>query len=173
MNTIRRIRYSLLLLLLPLLLQGCGFHLRGSGSGPVSQLPADISPVYIQGVNSSDRLYSVLTQALKAGGVEVTGNPDAAASRLQISGRRSDREVLAIDSTGKVIEYELIEGLSFSLIANDGSERVKPQQINVAQSYISADVAILGKADEESALRENMYQRLSDQMVRRLVAQLR
>ena len=173
MNQTITLRLSWLLLLLPLLLQGCGFHLRGSGNGPASQLPASVSPVYIQGVDSSQRLYSVLAQALTAGGAQITADPEQAASRLLISDRRSNREVLAVDSNGKVVEFQLIEGLSFSLVTGDGNERIATQQITVAQSYINAELAILGKTEEEYALRETMYQRLADQLVRRLVAQLR
>lgn len=169
-----RIQHRLpwLLLLLPLLLQGCGFHLRGSG-GAESRLPADISPVWIQGVTPGDALYNALARSLKAGGARITADPADAASHLRIDRRRSDRKVLSVDSKGKVLEYQLEEGLYFSLAAADGSERVKAQPIDVVQTYLSADVLVLGKESEEQTLRNGMYQRIADQLVRRLAAQLR
>lgn len=167
-------RLPWLLLLLPLLLQGCGFHLRGSGSESAGgRLPAAISPVYIQGVATGDRLYPALAGALRAGGAEVTNDPAVAASRLLIDDRRSDRRVLSVDSRGKVLEYQLDEGLRFHLLLADGTERVGPQSIDVVQTYLSADVLVLGKAEEERTLRVEMYRRIADQLVRRLVAQLR
>ncbi len=171
----RRLRLPWLLLLLILLplLAGCGFHLRGSAADTaVGRLPEAVSPIYIQGVAPGDRLYQALTLSLRAAGATVTSDPAGAASRLLIDERRSQRKVLSVDSRGKVLEYQLEEGLRFRL-ERDGQEAVQPQRIDVVQTYLSADVLVLGKSEEERELRSDMYRRIADQLARRLVAQLR
>ena len=168
----RPIHLTLLLTVILLLLQGCGFQLRGTGTDKAS-LPSIISPVYIQGPTSGDRLKAELETVLHNANAEATDDKTQAVTKLRISNRTSNRRVLSVDGNGKVLEFELNEGLSFDLVDTAGEELISRQRINVTQSYINAEVLVLGKQQEEQFLREGMWQRIADQMIRRMVAQLR
>ncbi len=168
----RPIHFTLLLTGILLLLQGCGFQLRGTGTDRAS-LPSSINPVYIQGPTGGDRLKAELETVLHNADVEATDDPTQAATKLRISDRTSNRRVLSIDGNGKVLEFELNEGLSFDLVDTAGEELISRQRITVTQSYINAEILVLGKQQEEQFLREGMWQRIADQMIRRMVAQLR
>jgi LPS-assembly lipoprotein len=159
--------------LLLLLLQGCGFHLRGSDGTMGASLPASVSPVYIQGLENGGDLRRILEERLYAAGAQLTNDPTAAASQLRISNRSSERRVVAVDGQGKVIEYQLSERLRFSLKGAQDVQWVEPQPVSAVQSYLNPETEVLGKQSEEASLRQDMYRRIADQIVRRLEAQLR
>ncbi|MCB1761017.1 MAG: hypothetical protein KDI68_14700 [Gammaproteobacteria bacterium] len=160
-------------LLLLALLQGCGFHLRGTQEGSRFALPAGTGPVYIQGLARGDYLRLQLEERLITSDAGMAAAAEQGKSRLRIGSRVSDRRVLAVDSSGKVIEYELRESLSFSLSDAGGAMRVPEQSITLIQSYINPETEVLGGAQEEQRLRQDMWQRMADQIMRRLAAQLR
>lgn len=163
----------LMLASLALLLQACGFHLRGMGDTSKTALPSGIGPVQIQGLARGDFLHRQLEEMLIDSAAGFAGQADKAGSQLRISGRVSDRRVLAVDSRGKVIEYELREGVSFSLIDPSGAKRVPEQSVTLLQNYLNPEQEVLGAAQEEQRLREEMQRRMADQIMRRMAAQLR
>jgi LPS-assembly lipoprotein len=162
----------LILLAMLILLQGCGFQLRGTEASGVN-LPPDISPVQIQGLANRNILKLELENRFLTSGIQITDDAEQAVSVLQITNRRSDRRVLTVDSSGKVIDYELNESLSFNLTDRAGNERVAMQSVNLIQSYTNRATQLLGSEQEETSLREDLWRRLSDQVFRRLSVQLR
>lgn len=160
-------------LLLLALLQGCGFHLRGTEGASKSALPSGVGPVFVQGLSRGDYLRQQIEERLIASQTGFATVADQASSRLRIGNRVSDRRVLAVDSNGKVIEYELRETVAFSLSDTSGATRVPEQSITLMQSYINPETEVLGGAQEEQRLRQEMWRRMADQILRRLAAQLR
>ena len=157
-----------LIVITALLFQGCGFQLRG-----ISNLPAFISPVYIQGLAQNHPLQVELVQLLESSATATTADGEAAASTLQISNYSSDRRVLSVDGSGKVAEYELREGVQFQLVNATGTELVAAQPVSVIQSYINTEDEVLGKQQEEGILRTAMRRDLAGQIMRRLQSQLK
>lgn len=149
-----------------LLLQGCGFHLRGT-----ADLPASISPIHIQGLGEYDELRIELTQIFKSNSIDVIKEQTQASSQLRIT-RSSGRRVLSVDGSGKVAEYELQEGAKFTLVSAEGIELVPEQTIDLIQTYLNAEDEVLGKQQEESMLRKDMHRDLASRLIRRLQSQL-
>lgn len=162
----------ILLLGLALALTGCGFHLRGTNAA-VAKLPSSISPIYIKGLQLGHYLRTELENRFISSGTAVTEEPLEAAATLRISSLNSDRKVLAVDSSGKIVEYLLTERLTFDLVDRTGAELLQAQPVNMAQSYINPEEQVLGALQEEQTLREDMWRRMVDQIIRRMVAQLR
>ncbi|WP_273438531.1 LPS assembly lipoprotein LptE [Sedimenticola selenatireducens] len=156
-----------LLSLTLLLLQGCGFQLRGSVA-----LPSNIGPVYIQGLGEYDELRRELSQILSFSDIALATESKGAASTLKIDNRSSDRRVLSVDGNGNVAEYELHEGARFALIAADGTALVEPQMVNTITTYMNSETQVLGKQQEEGTLRRDLQRDLASQIMRRLQAQL-
>lgn len=163
---------TIIFLALLALLQGCGFHLRGTGTS-AANLPADISPLLIEGLAQRDFLKLELENMFINSGIQVTNDTAEAASILRITGRQSDRRVKTVDSRGKVVEYELRESLGFELADRAGNLRAPIQSVSVIQIYTNRATQVLGSQQEESYLREDMWRRLSSQILRRLSTQLR
>ena len=162
-----------LILLTGLLLHGCGFQLRGSSESETGLSSSRLSPIQILGLEDRTFLRRELENRLINAGAEIGGNTAAAASRLRISDQHSDRRTLTVDNAGKVVDYELSESLSFALVDSTGNELLSPQTITLTQTYRSQEIRLLGSEHEEQAVREELWRRISDRILRRLSAQLR
>ena len=162
----------LILLLSTLLLQACGFQLRGTGTAAVN-LPAYISPLHIEGLALNDDMRRVLILLIQNDSVQVTEEKGEAASVLRIKNQRSDSRVLAIDAGGKTVESELFEGLQFDLVDSKGVVLVSQQNLASTRSFLYSDVLVLGKQEEEKSLRTSMRRDMARQLVVRLSSQLK
>jgi len=144
---------------------GCGFHPRGEES---LQLPARLSPMQITGIGTSDPLYRELRAALEDAGVTVTPSRETAQSFLVLSDREARRRVLAVNSLGKAIEYEIVEEVTFELL--DRERNVLLPEFRAARegSYTDPTGDPLGKAAEQQLLRESKRRDLVQQIMVRL-----
>lgn len=163
----RNFQYLALSILILSLLQGCGFHLRGN-----ADLPPSISPLYIEGLGDYDPLRKVLRQTLTDANVQVTDSRSQARSILQLRNQDQDRRVLSVDGSGKVVEYELHQALDFDLMGADGNTLVEEQAVGTQRAYINTESELLGKAEEESDVRDDMRRDLASRIVSRLQIQL-
>ena len=156
-----------ILLVFTLLASGCGFQLRGS-----VELPSSISPISIEGLGQYDELRRELTTLLRFSNIQIAEESDTASTRLHISHRASDRRVMSVDGNGNVAEYELHEGARFALLDRKGKHLVAEQPVNALMTYNNSETEVLGKSQEEGALRKDMQRDLASQILRRLQAQL-
>jgi LPS-assembly lipoprotein len=150
-------------LLLSLLLAGCGFHLRGQ-----LDLPRPLEAAYISGVPRSSPLAQEVAFIVTGAGGRVVDDPAAASGRLAILGEDYDRRVLSVDSSGKVSEYELRYAIRYALHGPDGAVIVPEQSVSGTRSYRFDPVNVLGTGEEEAVLREELRRQTVTQMLRRL-----
>ena len=147
-------------------LAGCGFHLRGEDS---LKLSASLSPMRISGLRTGDPLYGELRGALGEAGVSVTDSDAAAQSFLVLSGRENRRRVLALNEAGKAIEYEMVEAVTFSLLDRERNVLLAAYRVTNEGSYTDPTGDPLGKAGEQTLLRNSARQ----ETVRQIMARLR
>ncbi|QFY90109.1 hypothetical protein D5125_11780 [Magnetovirga frankeli] len=158
-------------LLLIVLLSGCGYQLRGTDGGMA--MP-QISPLYINGLALADPFTQVLRNNLRGAEVELTDNPAEARQTLYVFNHLRDKRVHSIGSRGKVLEYELIEQLSFRLGSPpDRLEREQAQQLRVSRVYTNPETETLGRQYEESELRRDMHQQLASRLLRQMAHQVK
>mgnify|MGYP001826311358 CR=1 FL=1 len=161
-------KYSgLLAIILALLLAGCGFQMRGDW-----QLPASMQQTVMSG--GSRVLYENLQREFRAAEASLT-RPEGSiqSTRLVITQDRMDRRVLSVDNRGKVIEFEVYYLLQFKILDAEGNQIMPPQQINLTGVYPFASTDVLGSAQEESLLRDDLYGDMARHMMRRIQAQIR
>jgi LPS-assembly lipoprotein len=169
MNRSEKLLHTALWALFAMLaLSACGWHLRGD-----IDLPGHISPVYVQGTSDLAPLNRRLERALEASGAAVTRSPAEAASTLRIIADDSGRRVLSVDGRGKALEYELYEGIEFSLTGRDGKELVPPQRVGIQRPLLEPEIETLGKHREEADVRRVMREDLVARLLDRLRAQLK
>ncbi len=152
------------LLLVVLLLSGCGFHLRGA-----VVLPQSMNNTLIVGASGSE-LYYEIENALRNAGGEVAQNMDATTSVLTIHGQGINRKVLSVDSQGRDAEYELELRLIFSLRDPQGQLLADRETIRVNRDFSFDPDNVLAKSEEEASLRSEMLRQGVEQMMRRLQA---
>lgn len=146
------------------LLEGCGFRLRGSIGGDLA-----LPPLYIDS-SGSNAFVSGLTQALARTKTTVVDERAAAELIIGIGAERLDRRVLTVDASGRIQEYELLYAVSFAV--NDTSARVVlgTQTISLRRSFEFSDINVLAKESEEAQLYRDMRRSAVQNAMRRLQA---
>ena len=142
----------------------CGFHLRGS-----YDLPAHLSPLYLDKESMSLLLFKELRSTIRASGTELTEDPTVAASELRVSNERRSRDVISVDTLGRAREYRLIYRLSFSLQAS-GESVIDNSQIELSRNLLFNPEAVLGVAQETENVYRDMIRDSAGQILLRLQA---
>ncbi len=151
------------ILLVIVLLGGCGFHLRGA-----AELPPELSRTHITGVSPYSGFAISLRRQLHANGVETVEDQQQATAILRITQNRRGRRVLSVDDDGKVREFELFTTLSFEVKGQNKEVLLKNQTITLTRDFVFDQNDVLGKAAEADLLREDMEQDLIRLMLYRL-----
>lgn len=156
-----------LLLLLTVLLPGCGFHLRDSDA-LVRQ-----APVHITGLNQYAPLYRAMRSSMTASGIRLVESDKLAKSIMKIRDHGESQQIITIDSRGKATEYMLIRKVTVSLADKDGKQLVKDHEVGVRRNWIEVGKTGLAGYREASELREEMLQDISLSILRVLDYSLR
>jgi len=137
------------------LLAGCGYQLRGSAS-----LPAVMSPTYIQGLRPYSELVDDFAYALRTRNATVTSDQTEASAVLRITGDDTERLVLAVDTAGNVLEYEIRQTISFSVLGPDRRELLPEQSLTLSRAFLFTSTDVLAKVREERLVRRTLQQNL-------------
>jgi LPS-assembly lipoprotein len=152
------------LVLVAFAITACGYHLRGS-----YDLPAHLSPLYLDKKSMSLLLYKELRSILRASGTELTEDPAAAASELKVSNEHRTRDVISVDTLGRAREYSLIYRMSFSLQAS-GESVIENSKIEMNRNLLFNPEAVLGVAEETENIYRDMIRDSAGQILLRLQA---
>ncbi len=155
---------KILSVLLVFALAGCGFQLRGQ-----VEVPPELERIHITGLSQDNELFRLLKNYLSSGGVEIVASP-AEAARLRLGQFQQLRDILVVGTDGRVREYRLISGITMSLQGRDGEQLIENQDIRVFRDFLYDPDDVLGKAEEERILREEMTRELAQQVIARLTA---
>lgn len=146
-------------------LTACGYHLRGY-SVSSSSSAATLSSVSIQttaGISAATQVRSQLQLA------NIDTNASEPEVILKLQGENFNRAVLSVSATtGKVEEYQLTLRVTASASKSDGKSLFVNEVFSITRGYTYDEDAVLGKSNEEEALRENMTRQVASNIVRRL-----
>lgn len=150
-------------LVLAVLLAGCGFKLRGEQPIPVESLFLQV-PVNSQiGAEISRHLRAVSQVKI------VTQRADAKAI-FELLGERREREVLAINAQGRAREYQLRLVASFRVMDAEGNELLPVTTLTARRDISFNETDFLARENEETLLYRDMQTDLVRQMINRLAA---
>lgn len=147
MNILR----TLFLSMLVLAVAGCGFQLRGTPNWP-----AELSPVYVSGLETRDPFYLLLVQSLRSAGVDVVNEPMAGGSEIRILALREQRRVLTVTGAAQINEYRLTRRLDSELRLADAAAPLPLGELEVRQTYSFDPAAVLAQETREDELRTVM-----------------
>jgi len=151
------------LLILTLLLAACGFHLRGQGG-----FTFPFQTLFIQTSNANASFILDLKRAMQLYNVKLVDSPENAQLTLHIVSETMSKQILSLNSAGRVNEYQLNYRVSLSAYDSKQQEWVPADEI-VLQSYLSFDnIQVLAKEKEETLLYQDMRKDAVQQILRRL-----
>lgn len=148
------------LLMTTLLLNACGFHLRGQVSMP-------FETIYLQTANPNTPLIRELRRNLEARQVELVTAADQAELVLNIVSEIPGKEVLSLGGDGRVNEFRLFYRIS--LRAYDlQKDWIPAEEIVLHRDYSYDDTKVLAKDAEENLLYQSMRSDMVQQIMRLL-----
>ncbi len=163
---LRRLPRAVVIAVLMLTLTACGFQLRGSNG----QYNMPFKSIFL-GFPESSALGTELRRNLR-GGDAVTVVTDAAKAEalFDVLGESRGKQILSLNSQGRVREYLLTYTLVFKLRDAKGAELLGPTEITLKRPITFNENQVLGKESEETLLYRDMQTDLVQQIMRRLVA---
>ncbi|MFT6897522.1 MAG: LPS-assembly lipoprotein [Paraglaciecola sp.] len=148
-------------LLLLLILNGCGFSLRGN-----SELPASITVMRLSATEPHSALKRILEKRLKPYAVQIISPSAATADQalgLHIVADSLDRRLLSLFPTGQVAEYELIYSVRYQLQFPEKDAQLV--EFEIRRDYQDDPDAVLAKSRELELVLAEMRQQAADRMI--------
>lgn len=153
---------ALLVLLLPLALAACGFHLQGT----TRYAPA-LAAVYLEVPDPNSDLAFQLARQLAASGVALARSEAEATAVLAISQERYGRRVKSVSAQNRPTEFEVYYEAEYSVRAQ-GDMLVPAQSVARTRIFPYDERDILGKQQEEELLRDALARDIAGVITRRL-----
>ena len=151
-----------LVLLVALVLAGCGFRLRGTADVPFEAL-------YVPNANAGIAL--TLKRYIQAGTrARVVDDPKQADAILVLSAESREKQILSLTGTGAVREFQLRYRVGFRVHDGKGADYVPQSAIQLTRDITYSDTDVLAKETEEQLLFRDMETDMVQQIMRRLAA---
>ncbi len=149
-----------------LLLAACGFHPVGS----TGTLPRAMRVTYVQSGEPYGHLENLLRRAIVARGLKVTEDRHEASAELDILDTQLKRRVLAVNSRGQPLEYDLHYTVRFALVEASGKTLLRPHSIDLDR-HLAYNVNIeLGSTRRRQQLEQDMQREATRLIMMRLEA---
>ncbi|MFZ6732846.1 LPS assembly lipoprotein LptE [Undibacterium sp. Ji42W] len=159
-NYVKRLQWLAAIMSI-MLLSACGFALRG----PVA-LP--FKSIYI-GMPESSALGGELRRHIRANGqTQVMSEAKDAQVILEVLSETREKQILSLNSQGRVREYNLIYNFRFRVRNNVGKEYLEPVDLQLKRNITFNESQVLAKEAEEVLLYRDMQSDLVQQIMRRL-----
>lgn len=157
----------LMLLICGLLLSACGFQLRGASS---VTLPPELTTlrVSMSGGRYPPLLIEMRNALLALGGVRLIDDMTTNVPLLQLHGEKSETQVLAIDSSGRISAYLINYRVAFSLSGADGKVLLPQQPIKLQREYTFDRLNVIATEKQSEFLQNEMRRDAAQQILRRL-----
>jgi len=153
----------LLALIIAAAIAGCGFHLRGVGSG---NLP--YKTMYIALPDTADVSIWLQRYIRASGSTRIVDDAKSAEAIFQQLGDSRQKNILSVNAQGRVREYRLQLTYTFRVVNQKGQVLVAPNEISLTRDISFDDSNILAKDLEEGLLWRDMNNDLVNQIMRRL-----
>lgn len=153
---------STLVMLIALLLSACGYHLRGE-----MDLPSEMKTIYLEGASAP--LQEQFRKALASSQVQLVSSRAAAGTIITVSNEENLKRALSLGSSGYANQFGLEYRLNYEVTDKNNKPLVTSQPVDIKREYFNNQQLILGKDNEETVIRNEMYQ----QAVRTIINQVR
>ncbi|MEM8497313.1 MAG: LPS assembly lipoprotein LptE [Pseudomonadota bacterium] len=152
-------------LVLIIALSACGFQLRGA-----FQVPEALGSVHLSSENPGSPILNSVRRSMLSSGVQLVDTDQEAPYTLHLSGERSEKRSISVDSLAAAAEFQLRQFVSYELRSRRGELLVGPHELIVERNFQNDINNVVGKRDEERLIREEMQVLLASQIMRRYQA---
>lgn len=125
-------------------LSACGFQLRGSAA-----LPDEMAVTFIKSNRPWGSLVEDFAEALRTHHVKVTEDRDEATAVLEIITDAQEKDVLSVNSAGKVLEFQLRQSIQFAVTTSDKLPLLEPQTVTMTRDYLYSSTDVLSSEREQ------------------------
>ena len=153
----------LLALIIAATIAGCGFHLRGVGSG---NLP--YKTMYIALPDTADVNIWLQRYIRASGSTRIVDDAKSAEAIFQQLGDSRQKNILSVNAQGRVREYRLQLTYTFRVVNQKGQVLVPANEVALTRDISFDDSNVLAKDLEEGLLWRDMNNDLVNQIMRRL-----
>jgi LPS-assembly lipoprotein len=148
------------------MLSACGFHLRGSGNQ--AELP--FKTIYLGFPDTSSLGNELKRYIASSGSTAVVTDPKAAEAVLEPLAESKNKQIISLNSQGRVREYALNYRLLFQVRDSKNNILLAPTDINIRRLISFNESQVLAKESEETMLYRSMQTDLVQQVLWRLTA---
>lgn len=152
------------IVLLAMLLGGCGFHLQGR-----QPLPATFANTYIDARDEQTDFVQDLRKALLASGVKVIRTQGSAGATITVQEDELTERILSVSARNIPAEYELTYRVKFS-VTSDGKTLIEDEEVSATRDISFNEAQLLAKEREQEILREALARDLVALVMRRISA---
>ncbi|MDD2722710.1 MAG: LPS assembly lipoprotein LptE [Methylovulum sp.] len=152
---------KIFILVFALLVNACGYHLRGA-----VDLPEGLKKVYLEG--ASIPLREQFRKVLRTASGELTATPEAAGTIIKIANENSDQRVLSLSARGRSNELELYYRLQYGLVKSDNTVLMENQPIEIKREYFNDQQDMVAKDNEQQVIRNEMVHQAVRMMLDRI-----
>lgn len=143
-----------------LLLSACGYHLRGA-----LDLPENMKSVYVEG--GSGPLLEQFKQMMSASSAQLANSRKGAGIVIKIFNEDFNRRVLSLSTRGKSNEFELVYRLDYEFANANDAVLMERQPVEIRREYYNDQQFVIAKDNEETVIRNEMYQQAVQAIVNR------
>jgi LPS-assembly lipoprotein len=148
-------------LVMALLLSACGYHLRGA-----LVLPPGLKNIYLQG--ASPQLREQFNGVMKVSSVALASSPETAGMIVRIFNEDSQRRVLSLSSGGVANDFELNYRFEYEVVDSNNKVLMARQPVEIKREYFNSQLAVIAKENEETVIRNEMYQQAVRTVINRV-----
>ena len=158
-------KYRVLLLIITLIISGCGWQLRDS-----QIVASSIGAVYLSSSDSNSGLTKELRRALSIYGVHSGATKAESNYVVVIVDFRQNTRIASINSSGRVAEYQLNEDVDFYITDAEDNQVLSLSTASVERVYEFREEDILASSNEEQRILTEMRSEIVRQILNRLRA---
>jgi len=157
--------YRVLLLVITLIISGCGWQLRNS-----EIVASSLGTVYLSSKIGDTALTKELRRAIGIYGVSSGNTPADSNYIVVIVDFRQNSRIASINSRGRVAEYQLNEDVDFYITDADDKQILSLSTASVERVYEFREEDILASSNEEKRILKEMRGEIVRQILNRLRA---
>jgi len=129
------------------------------------ELPAGMKNVYLDG--GSAELREQFKRAMDISSVALASSPETAGIIVKIFNEDNQRRVLSLGSGGTANDFELSYRFDYELVDAKNKVLSARQPIEIKREYYNDQLAVIAKDNEETIIRNEMYQQAVRTIVNR------